>query len=157
MTEQTTKMDAANKIVKKYTLGSFGAGFIPSPAYDTVVLAAVQLKMLHSLAKVYEVEFSDELGKKVIAACLGAALPISLSLTASNLIKYVPVYGWVVKGVGTSIVAGIFTYAVGKVFIQHFESGCTFLSFDPQQVKHYFSSQLVQNEGVNTSFVGVRP
>jgi len=157
MTEQTTKMDAANKIVKKYALGSFGAGFIPYPALDTAVLAGVQLKMLHSLAKVYKVEFSDELGKKMIAACLGAALPISLSLSASNLIKYVPVYGWVVKGVGTSIVAGVFTYVVGKVFIQHFESGCTFLTFDPQQVKQYFSSQLVQNEGINASFVGVRP
>jgi hypothetical protein len=34
-----------------------------------------------------------------------------------------------------------FTYAVGKVFQQHFASGGTFLTFDPEKVKGYFASQ----------------
>jgi len=38
-------------------------------------------------------------------------------------------------------VAGASTYAVGQVFIQHFESGGTFLDFDPEKVKGYFAEQ----------------
>jgi hypothetical protein len=30
------------------------------------------------------------------------------------------------------------TYAVGKVFIQHFSSGGTFLTFSPARVREYF-------------------
>jgi len=36
--------------------------------------------------------------------------------------------------------AGI-TYGIGKVFVQHFESGGTFLNFDAQKTKDYFKSQ----------------
>jgi hypothetical protein len=32
-----------------------------------------------------------------------------------------------------------FTYAVGKVFLQHFASGGTFLDFDPKTVREYFA------------------
>ena len=38
--------------------------------------------------------------------------------------------------------AGASTYAVGQVFIQHFESGGTFLDFDPDKVKAYFAEQV---------------
>jgi hypothetical protein len=31
------------------------------------------------------------------------------------------------------------TWAVGRVFIQHFASGGTFLNLDPHQVREYFA------------------
>jgi hypothetical protein len=37
--------------------------------------------------------------------------------------------------------AGATTYAIGKVFIRHFESGGTFLDFDPSKAKAYFQQQ----------------
>jgi hypothetical protein len=33
------------------------------------------------------------------------------------------------------------TYAVGQVFIQHFESGGTFLDFDPDKVREHFRQE----------------
>jgi hypothetical protein len=33
------------------------------------------------------------------------------------------------------------TYAVGRVFIQHFESGGTFLDFDPDKVRAHFEAE----------------
>ena len=39
------------------------------------------------------------------------------------------------------VFAGASTYAIGKVFIQHFESGGTFLDFEPAKVRAYFSQQ----------------
>lgn len=40
-----------------------------------------------------------------------------------------------------SAISGAITYAIGQVFIQHFESGGTFLDFDPKKVKEYFMEQ----------------
>jgi hypothetical protein len=39
-------------------------------------------------------------------------------------------------------VAGAATYAVGKVFIQHFESGGTLLNFNPDSVRDYYKQEL---------------
>ena len=38
-------------------------------------------------------------------------------------------------------VNGAFSYAVGRVFIRHFESGGTFLDFDADKVRGYFNEQ----------------
>ncbi|NJL59719.1 MAG: hypothetical protein HC887_08825 [Desulfobacteraceae bacterium] len=35
--------------------------------------------------------------------------------------------------------AGAMTYAVGRVFLQHFESGGTFLNFNPEEVKEHYA------------------
>jgi uncharacterized protein (DUF697 family) len=155
MTEQITNADRANGLVKGYMLGALGVGLVPYPGVDMAVLVAVQLKMLHSLAKIYAIEFSDELAKEVVTACLGGVIPVSLS---SQLSRFIPVYGVFIKGVSTAAFSGAFTYAVGKLFIQHFESGCTFLTLDPHQVKAHFATQFEQGKvEVNKNFVGIKP
>ncbi len=69
-----------------------------------------------------------------------------------------PLVGWAAALLGTSLFCGASTYAVGKVFIQHFESGCTFLSFDPRQVRDYYAQQYKKGkQEVRQSFVGVKP
>jgi len=37
---------------------------------------------------------------------------------------------------------------VGKVFVQHFESGGTFLSFDPEKVRSHFEEELKMGKAV---------
>jgi hypothetical protein len=39
------------------------------------------------------------------------------------------------------IFCGASTYAVGKIFVRHFESGGTFLNFNPEQVKEAFQKE----------------
>jgi hypothetical protein len=46
------------------------------------------------------------------------------------------------------VVAGGATYAIGKVFIQHFESGGTFLTFDPKAVKEFYAEQLKEGNSI---------
>jgi len=46
------------------------------------------------------------------------------------------------------ITAGAVTYAVGKVFHQHFASGGTFLSFDPDKVRDYYAEMLREGKTV---------
>jgi uncharacterized protein (DUF697 family) len=158
MTEQTTQIDTAEALIKKYMVAALGVGLVPYPMLDMAVLVGVQMKMLHSLAKIYEVEFSEELSTKVVSSCLGSVIPVSLSLGLNHWLRFIPIYGWLLKGVSTSAFAGAFTYAIGKLFIQHFESGGTFLTLDPQQVKDYFATHFEQGrEEVSRNFVGVKP
>jgi hypothetical protein len=50
----------------------------------------------------------------------------------------VPVFGQLVGWATMPAFAAAATYAVGKVFDQHFAAGGTFLTFDPKKVQDYF-------------------
>ena len=162
MAEVEAKTDKANEIVKKYMLGALAVGVVPVPLVDLAILSGLQLKMLHSLAKLYEVEFSTHRGKSIIAALLGGGLPVSFSRIfgrlAASLVKSIPGYGQAAGMISVAVLGGASTYAVGKVFIQHFESGGTFLNLDPQQVRDYYAQQFEEGkEAVTESFAGRRP
>jgi len=159
MPEIDTTTARAETIVKRYMLGSLGVGLVPFPLVDMAALAGIQLKMLHSLANLYELEFSSQLGKSLIASLLGGGVPVSLASQIARLaVHSIPVYGWVARLISISLFGGASTYAIGKVFIQHFESGGTFLTFDPQQVRDYYAQQFQQGkEAVGKSFAGIKP
>ena len=136
---------SADGLVANYALGSLAVGAIPFPVVDLVALSGLQLKMLHSLAKLYGVDFSEQLGKSLIASLIGGGVPLSvathLAALGRSLVKTLPGVGTAAGMVGMSVFGGASTYAVGKVFIQHFESGGTLLDFDPKRVKDYYAQQ----------------
>jgi len=141
------KTDADN-IVRNHVVVSMGVGLIPLPIVDVVVLIGVQLNMLRKLSKIYNIPFSKDKGKHFIAALMGSGIPVSLSGSAASLVKAIPIIGQT-SGILTMVaLAGAGTYAVGKVFIQHFESGGTFLDFDPEKVKEYYSQMLKEGEKI---------
>lgn len=137
-----TRTTEAQGIVKNYLIGSAAAGFIPIPLADMAVIGLVQLKMLHSLANLYEVKFTNELGKSLVASLTGGLAAAGIGRgTLTSLAKAIPLIGQAAAAAALPAVAGASTYAVGQVFIQHFESGGTFLDFDPEKVKAYFAEQ----------------
>jgi uncharacterized protein (DUF697 family) len=152
------KISEANKIVNNYMLGAIGVGLVPIPLVDLVVLSGLQLNMLHRLAQLYNLDFSRDKGKALIAALLGGTVPLSFSRHLISLSKSIPIYGPAVGIISMSTLGGASTYAIGKVFIQHFESGGTFLTFDPQQVSTYYAQQLKKGtEEAKKSYIGIKP
>jgi uncharacterized protein (DUF697 family) len=130
-----------------------GAGLIPVPLVDLVVVSGVQLKMLADISKVYGVKFHENRGKALIAALLGYVLPNSLSFgTVGSLIKAIPVIGQLAGAPSMVAFCGASTYAVGKVFIHHFESGGTFLSFDPAKVREHFQQEFAAGGKIAEEF-----
>ena len=134
------KEGQARKIVNKYMWLSMGVGFLPFPLLDTAGILALQLRMLQLLSELYNVPFSRDLGKKLISALLGSVVPASLAGSVMSAVKMVPFLG-PIAGLSMPIFAGAATYAIGKVFIQHFESGGTFLDFEPAKVQEYFRQE----------------
>jgi uncharacterized protein (DUF697 family) len=137
MNEQTLQASTADDTVRKHMWGALAIALIPYPWVDMAALSALQLNMLNNLAKLYQVEFSKERGKSLIAALAGGSAAASIAANVGSLFKAVPLYG-LIQSVGSATLYGASTYAVGKVFIQHFESGGTFLNFDPEKVKEYY-------------------
>jgi uncharacterized protein (DUF697 family) len=49
------------------------------------------------------------------------------------------------------------TYALGKVFTEHFESGGTFLTFDPEKARALYDKALTEKAAEEESYEGVKP
>jgi uncharacterized protein (DUF697 family) len=121
-------------VVGRYIGWSAGAGFIPMPLVDIAAVTAVQLRMIGKLADVYGVPFSRSRGKAMLSALLGAVVPSTLARGAvGGVVWALPVVGPLLGIVTTPALDGASTYAVGKIFIEHFESGGTFLDFNPDE------------------------
>ena len=114
---------------------------IPFVAVDFAAIAGVEYKMLGSLANVYGVEFDSDRARAIVAALMGAYASKRLGLGfGSSMLKSVPVVGTMIGTVSVPICAAGLTWAIGRVFMQHFASGGTFLSFDPEKVRSHFAS-----------------
>ena len=132
----------AVKTVKRYMLWSAGAALIPIPFADIVTLLAVQLKMIAEISKIYDIPFQKSRVQAVVGSMLGYILPESVSEGVfGSLLKTVPGVGVLVGVPSFALFAGAYSWAMGRVFIMHFESGGTFLTFNPDAVKAHFRTQ----------------
>lgn len=142
-----SRQTKALRMTRKYSAIATGAGFlIPTPGFDFFAVSGIQTLMLNRIAKVYSVPFTADLGKAFIATLVGA-----LPSAKGTALKFLPGVGHLIGGVTVGSLAGASTYAVGKVFIQHFETGGTFLTFDPVRVQEYF---LAEFRAANRSIKG---
>ena len=142
------RSNQASNLIRKHVMVAMGASLVPVPLFDLVALTGVQLKMLHGLAKLYEVHFAKNLGKSAIASLLGGVMPTSTAMTLASLAKAVPGLGTATGVVTVSVLGGATTYAIGNVFVQHFESGGTLLDFDAKKMRAYFTSKLEEGKAV---------
>ena len=140
--------DQGGKIIRNHMLASMGVGLIPVPILDLVGITGVQLNMLRKLSKIYEVPFSEHKVKNILTSLIGGGVSLPIAGTLMSLVKVIPVVGHAIGAVSLPITAGAITYAVGKVFLQHFASGGTFLTFDPDKVRDYYAEMLKKGKSV---------
>lgn len=144
------RTERLEKLAKNHILASMGVGLIPIPLVDIFALMGIQLDMIKKLSAEYDVPFRQDRGKSILTSLMGGLLPASLGGTIASIIKFVPIIGQTTGAVTMPVISGAATYAVYKVFIQHFESGGTFLDLDPAKVKSYFSEQFTKGKKVAT-------
>lgn len=128
-------------IIRQYAAIAAGAGLIPITGVDYAAIAGVEYKMLAELAQVYGVEFRAERVRSIVGVLLGAYASKRLGMGfGSSVLKSVPLVGTLLGSVSVPILASGVTWAIGRVFVQHFASGGTFLTFDPAQVREHFQA-----------------
>ena len=148
--EKVEEKKDVNKIVRYHAYGSMGIGCIPFPLVDFMALTAAQINMLRQLAQAYDVPFKKDKVKNVVAALVGGSTPGYLAGGVASLMKMIPVVGQIGGALSMPALAGATTYAVGKVFIQHFESGGTFLNFKPEEVREYYEKMFEEGKGLKS-------
>lgn len=136
--EETTMDKSSDKIIRHHMYWALGAGVVPLIWFDLAALIAIQLKMLHELAKKYNVEFQKKAVKSIVVSLLGAGAAGLLKRSGlTYFLKSIPIVG-VVGAFSMSIYSGGVTYAVGKLFDHHFKTGGTFLDVDLALFKENF-------------------
>jgi len=66
----------------------------------------------------------------------------------ASFIKSIPLIGSVLGGVSMSILSGATTYAIGRVFKEHFEAGGDFSNMDVEKAKAIFEVELEEGKKV---------
>jgi uncharacterized protein (DUF697 family) len=138
-TAKTSKRADAERIVRRYMIWSAGTALIPLPLVDMVAVTAIELALVKKLSDHYNIGFSSQRGKALIVSLIGG---VHAGLFTGSFLKMVPVIGFGGAVIPIAALAGALTYAVGKVFIHHFEAGGTLLDFDPSKLEKYFEQKL---------------
>lgn len=131
--------DAALKrampVILSYSTLAAGAGAIPIPFVDLLLIPGIQAKMVHALADVYGQPMTSERFWE-IASSLGTG--VLARQAAREAAKFIPGIG---VAAGAAMAWGI-TYALGRAFCQYFQSIREGHVPDPAMLKKLFESEM---------------
>lgn len=123
-------------------------GTIPFPLIDLVAVTLIQRRMIHQLGGHYGFRADKDILKAWLAAITGSGSSLFSGHIFASVLKFTPLLGHAFGTLSFTITAGAATYAVGKIFIQHFEAGGTLLTFDPIAVRDHYSTYLKEGQEV---------
>lgn len=127
----------AEGIVQKHVLWSMGMGAIPIPFLDTIAVSAMQYEMLKQVSNLYGFEMSENMGKSLISLLAGG----TLVRMGASAVKTIPIIGSLLGGGAMVVLSGASTYAIGSVFVQHFESGGDLFDIDTEKFKSFYKEK----------------
>ncbi|MBR9970303.1 YcjF family protein [Magnetospirillum sulfuroxidans] len=114
----------AENMIKNYVIGSVAAAIVPVPLFDIAAVVGIQLRMIQKLSELYGKPFSESLGRSIIASLAGGVVGYGAGMVvAVSLTKLIPGVGWMMGMVSLPVIAGGSTYAIGQVFMKHYENG----------------------------------
>ncbi len=108
----------AEKIIRSHVLWAMGGGLIPIPLVDFAAVTAIQLEMLQQLATLYQVTYTQNIGKTFVSALTGT----TIARIGASMLKAIPGIGTALGGASMSVMSGASTYAVGQVAINLFST-----------------------------------
>lgn len=131
-------------LVRRMSWWSAGAGVIPVPLLDLAAISGVQFKMVRDLAVLYGVPFESVRTKAIISALVGGLLPFNAAMGVGGLAgvwyKAIPGVGPFLGMVTMPIAASAANYAMGRLFLEHFEGGGTLLDIDIDRMRARYAA-----------------
>jgi uncharacterized protein (DUF697 family) len=132
----------ASRLIDRFAVWSGVAGLVPIPFVDVAAVGGLQIQMLRRLSQIYNVPFSENRGKAVIAGIAGSLIPAASGLGAVSMLKTIPIAGSIAGAVVMPALSAGATFAIGKAFVQHFASGGTLLDFNPPDYREFVKAQM---------------
>jgi uncharacterized protein (DUF697 family) len=144
--EGDIKLDYRHELAKNTVSNSAqwatAAGFIPFSFVDTAAIAALQLKMVHDLCQIYQTPFKKEVVVGIIASVTGGSLTtFGASKIAEMGIRNIPYIGSALSLVTQPALSYATTYALGMLFISHFEGNGVLANMNVDSAKKIFDQQ----------------
>jgi uncharacterized protein (DUF697 family) len=136
----------ARKLVERFSLWSGVAGLLPVPVIDLAAVGGVQLQMLRRISQIFDIPFSKNRGKAIMASFAGTMIPASTGLGVASMIKAVPVAGTAIGALTTPALSVGATYVIGMAFIEHFASGGTLLDFEPPDYQEFIKTNMASGK-----------
>jgi uncharacterized protein (DUF697 family) len=143
------RLARSRALVKNYALGAASLALLPFPLVDQVALFVLDVKMVHELCRLYDVSFKSNIARALIGSLLSGLTGSLMGQGLSTVAKTLPILGTLSAG-SFAVSSASITYALGTVFIKHFEADGTLLNIDSawfakmlhQALKHDTSQDL---------------
>lgn len=133
----------AHQHIIGYSLTASGLGALP--VVDLVAVSAVQVKLLHGLATLYEQVWDKETIAKFFGL-MGASLASGLlaRMLGRSIVKLIPVWGQTVGAVWGASASGATTYALGKASVYFLSRRKEGLNVDAKLLRQVYTDALAQ-------------
>ena len=124
-TEAVRRRSLASTIVERHATYAAVGGILPVPIVNVAGVAAVIVRMVKVLSDLYAVPFERDRARAIVVGMMGGAVPTGLAAVTTSTLYYI-VPGSVLIGLAvSSITAAACTRGIGRVFVEHYESGAT--------------------------------
>lgn len=133
----------AEGIIRNHVIAGSAATLLPVPLLDLAVLVDVQINLIGRLADHYGIGYNP-LGRNLLVALLASLLPIAATGAGLSAMKVVPGFGALLGGTTLSALSSLTTYAVGRVFADHFEAGGTLTDLDLRAMRRRLREAIAQ-------------
>jgi len=131
----TLNVDAAKRraqaraIVERHATYSAVGGVLPLPIASVAGITTIIIRMVKMLSSLYGVPFERDRARAIVAGLVGGATPTGFAAVTTSTLFYAVPSGLLLGTVVSAISAVACTRSIGRVFIEHFESGATLNDF----------------------------
>lgn len=137
----------AHQHIIGYSLTASGLGALP--VVDLVAVSAMQVKLLHGLATLYEQTW-DKDTITTFFGMMGASVASGLiaRMLGRSIVKLIPVWGQTVGAVWGASSSGATTYALGKASVYFLSRRKMGLNVDAKLLRQVYSDALAQGAAI---------
>jgi uncharacterized protein (DUF697 family) len=119
----------ARAIVERHATYSAVGGILPLPIVSVAGITAIIVRMVKMLSNLYGVPFERDRARAIVAGLVGGATPTGFAVVTTSTLFFVVPSGALIGTVVSAVSAVACTRSIGRVFIEHFESGATLNNF----------------------------
>jgi uncharacterized protein (DUF697 family) len=121
----------ARAIVDRHATYSAVGGILPLPVASVAGITTIIIRMVKMLSSLYGVPFERDRARAIVAGLVGGATPTGFATVATSTLFFAVPSGALIGTVVSAVSAVACTRSIGRIFIEHFESGATLNEFRP--------------------------
>jgi uncharacterized protein (DUF697 family) len=146
----------AESIIRDYVILGSTLSMAPLPLIDGILLFNLQFNLIGRLADHYGLPF-DQFYRGIAASVVTGALPVLATGLGLSALKLWPGFGALGAAATLSTLAGLVSYATGKVLMEHFEAGGTLENLSSRAFRMRFRRALREGRPGMQALLAGRP